>query len=226
MALVFYHSVATKCCRVSSLLKNKRSRSLSVLKQVGQRSITTKVISSVKEDQIVKSVYISQSKDIFTNLALEDWLYRNFDFTNHHVMLLWRNNPCVVIGRHQNPWMEANFLHSNQQGIELARRNSGGGAVYHDEGNLNVTFFTPRERYNRRQNLELLARSLERGWNLHPEINKKEDIVLDSTYKVSFTVNLYELFYLFLTAFLVFRKFMSYSANLVILLRSIPHFTL
>ncbi|MCS4559004.1 hypothetical protein L9G74_21530, partial [Shewanella sp. C32] len=83
--------------------------------------------------------------------------------------------------RHQNPWMEANFIES-ENGIQLARRNSGGGTVYHDEGNLNITFFTPRDRYNRKQNLEILAKTLERGWDLHSQINKKEDIVLDSTF--------------------------------------------
>lgn len=139
------------------------------------------------ERKIQKSVFISQSSNIFTNLALEDWLYKNFDFTNHHVMLLWRNNPCVVIGRHQNPWQEANLGVLYDEGIEIARRNSGGGTVYHDPGNLNVTFFTPRERYNRRNNLEIISRTLEREWNIQTEINTREDIMYDGKYKVSFT---------------------------------------
>lgn len=138
------------------------------------------------EDQISKSVFISQSNDIFTNLALEDWIYKNFDFTNHHIMLLWRNSPCVVIGRHQNPWLEANFGPLNEQGIEVARRNSGGGTVYHDNGNLNLTFFTPRERYDRKQNLELISSALNREWGLRTEINSREDILIDGMYKVSF----------------------------------------
>lgn len=57
----------------------------------------------VPDSEIKKSVFISQSSDVFTNLALEDWLYKNFDFSRHHVLLLWANDPCVVIGRHQNP---------------------------------------------------------------------------------------------------------------------------
>ncbi|KAI5711726.1 hypothetical protein M8J75_002710 [Diaphorina citri] len=137
------------------------------------------------ETKIQKSVFISQSSNIFTNLALEDWLYKNFDFTNHHVMLLWRNNPCVVIGRHQNPWQETNLGVLYDEGIEIARRNSGGGTVYHDSGNLNVTFFTPRERYNRRNNLEIISRTLEREWNIQTEINTREDIVYDGKYKIS-----------------------------------------
>lgn len=59
--------------------------------------------ADIPDEGIKKSVFISQSHDIFTNLALEDWLYRHFDFTAHHVLMLWLNDPCVVIGRHQNP---------------------------------------------------------------------------------------------------------------------------
>jgi lipoyltransferase 1 len=149
--------------------------------------LSTRCISTVvNEESIEKSVFISQSHDVFTNLALEDWMYKKMDFTKHHVMLLWRNDPCVVIGRHQNPWLEANIPLLEKKGISLARRNSGGGTVYHDRGNLNVTFFMPKQRYNRPNNLQILARALHREWNLKAEINKREDMVIDSTFKVSF----------------------------------------
>lgn len=138
-------------------------------------------------DSIKKSVFISQSTDIFTNLALEDWFYRHSDFTNHHVLLLWRNDPCIVIGRHQNPWIEHNPQTAEKRGIVLARRNSGGGTVYHDNGNLNLSFFTPRKRYNRRYNLEIISRALYREWGLKTEINKREDIVVEGEFKVSGT---------------------------------------
>lgn len=139
--------------------------------------------SSVK-----KSVFLSQSDDIFTNLALEDWIYRNYDFANHHILMLWRNNPCVVIGRHQNPWLEANVngLSSiTENGVQLARRNSGGGTVYHDKGNLNLTFFTPRGSYNRKHNLEIIARALFRKYGAKVQISQREDMLLYSN-KVSF----------------------------------------
>lgn len=138
-------------------------------------------------DSIKKSVFISQSREIFTNLALEDWFYRNSDFTDHHVLLLWRNDPCVVIGRHQNPWIEHNAQIVEKRGIALARRNSGGGTVYHDNGNLNLSFFTPRKRYNRRYNLEIISRALYREWGLKTEINKREDIIVEGEFKVSGT---------------------------------------
>lgn len=154
-----------------------------------QNSTHAKTKIHSNETKISKSVFVSQSSDVFTNLALEDWLYRNFDLTNHHVMLLWRNAPCVVIGRHQNPWLEANLGPLAERGIEVARRNSGGGTVYHDDGNLNFTFFTPRERYNRKQNLQLIGQALHREWDLHTKINQREDIVLDDKYKISGTAS-------------------------------------
>lgn len=135
-------------------------------------------IKSIPDNEIKKSVFISQSYDIFTNLALEDWFYRNFDFTNHHVLMLWSNDPCVVIGRHQNPFLEANISKLQQAGIELARRNSGGGTVYHDRGNMNLSFFTPRERYNRSYNLNIITRALFREWGIKADISKRDDITV------------------------------------------------
>lgn len=132
----------------------------------------------VPDTDIKKSVFISQSSDVFTNLALEDWLYKNFDFSHHHVLLLWANDPCVVIGRHQNPFTEANVSRLVERGITLARRNSGGGAVYHDLGNLNCTFFAPRERYDRKYNLNIVTRALFREWAINAEINERDDIVV------------------------------------------------
>lgn len=134
--------------------------------------------SSTNKPEIKKSVFISQSHDIFTNLALEDWIYKNFDFNNHHVLMLWANDPCVVIGRHQNPFTETNVSKLMETGITLARRNSGGGAVYHDRGNLNLTFFTPRDRYNRKYNLNIITRALFREWNIKADLNERDDIVI------------------------------------------------
>lgn len=144
--------------------------------------------SNTLERSIKKSVFISQSNDIFQNLALEDWLYRNFDFKKHHVLMLWQNNPCVVIGRHQNPWLEANvsnLKNITENGVQLARRNSGGGTVYHDKGNLNLTFFTPKESYNRKYNLEIIRRAVFREFGLKVDISPREDLVIRNS-KVSF----------------------------------------
>lgn len=145
----------------------------------------SKGTSSKENEPIRKSVFISQSYDVFTNLALEDWIYKNYDFGNHHVLMLWLNDPCVVVGRHQNPFNETNVSQLEAAGIEMARRNSGGGTVYHDRNNLNCTFFTPRERYDRKYNLNLITRAIYREYGIDTEISSRDDILLHGK-KVSF----------------------------------------
>ena len=136
-----------------------------------------------------RSVCISQSNDIFENLAFEDWLYHNYDFEAQSLLFLWINKPCVVIGRHQNPWIEVNQQNMIDSSVLLARRNSGGGTVYHDFGNLNFSFFTARTRYNRKQNLEFICDVLKKNWKLDVSLSTREDIVLDSAYKISGTAS-------------------------------------
>lgn len=173
---------AVLCCRLKAIdVKKLHPRRSSSFNEKRGQNVNG-------NDIIRKSVFISQSNDVFTNLALEDWLYRNFDFTNHHVLLLWRNDPCVVIGRHQNPWLECDTRITDKRGIALVRRNSGGGTVYHDNGNLNLSFFTPKQRYNRRYNLDIITRALYREWGLKAVVNEREDIVVEGRYKVSFDV--------------------------------------
>lgn len=167
------------------LTRRTSSRSLSTAKNLIEKKAKKDLPC---EEEITKSVFMSQSTDIYTNLALEDWMYRNMDFSNHHVMMVWRNEPCVVIGRHQNPWLEANVPFLGEREIALARRNSGGGTVYHDRGNLNITFFTPRERYNRKYNLELITRGLYRGFGIKSFINERDDIIVRDRYKVCFII--------------------------------------
>lgn len=116
-------------------------------------------------------VYRSLSHDVFVNLALEDWIFQHVELTNKRILLLWRNKPCIVIGRHQNPWMETNINILKDMNIKLARRRSGGGAVYHDLGNLNCTIFSNRLDYDRLRNLQLICDAINIKWkglNLYP----------------------------------------------------------
>ncbi len=83
-----------------------------------------------------RRVYFSSSQNIFENLALEDYLYQNENFEGQSLLLLWINSPSVVIGRHQNPWIEVNLNELMQKNVAFSRRNSGGGAVYHDIGKI------------------------------------------------------------------------------------------
>ncbi|XP_078401334.1 lipoyl amidotransferase LIPT1, mitochondrial [Cetorhinus maximus] len=132
----------------------------------------------------------SMSTDIYENLALEDWLHEYVQSRGRQVLLLWRNCPAVVIGRHQNPWQECNLKLMRDRGVQLSRRKSGGGTVYHDLGNINLTFFTSKKRYDRRGNLALLISALKR---IRPHLDilatDRHDLLLNRAFKISGTAS-------------------------------------
>ena len=82
--------------------------------------------------------YISTSRDPYYNIALEDYLYRQLRSLDT-IYLLWINTPSVFMGRYQHPEAELDVEYLRSEGIALLRRTSGGGTVYHDEGNLNFS---------------------------------------------------------------------------------------
>lgn len=190
MAAALVNTGKTKTSLILSMFNaNKKFFGLIATRQFSDEKIPTAARTENRGDdgKIKKTVFISQSYDIFTNLALEDWIYSNFNLKNHHILMLWANNPTVVIGRHQNPYTEANVKALQQNDIEFARRNSGGGTVYHDRGNLNCSFLTPRDRYNRKYNLNLITRALYREWGIKADISDRDDIILNGK-KVRFVV--------------------------------------
>ena len=75
------------------------------------------------------------------NLALEEYALKHLNI-NDDIILLWQNEPSVIIGRNQNTVEEINSNYIKNHNIHVVRRISGGGAVYHDFGNLNFTFIT------------------------------------------------------------------------------------
>lgn len=123
-------------------------------------------------------IYESQSTDIFTNLALEDLLFRRLQ-KDDRVLYLWHNSDAVVIGRYQNPYVECNLRAIIQDGIALARRQSGGGTVWHDRGNLCFTFMGSQKTLDRRSNIELVAAALQ-SLGVPVRINNRLDILLDN----------------------------------------------
>ena len=83
-----------------------------------------------------------ENKNVYFYLALEEYLIRN---TEEEYFFLWSSSNSVVCGKHQNIYEEINLQYVIDNKIELARRLSGGGTVYHDNGNLNFTFILNKE---------------------------------------------------------------------------------
>ncbi|XP_042551315.1 lipoyltransferase 1, mitochondrial [Dipodomys spectabilis] len=142
--------------------------------------------NTAKNGLILQSV----SNDIYQNLAVEDWIHDHINLDGKPILFFWRNSPSVVIGRHQNPWQECNLNQMREEGIKLARRKSGGGTVYHDMGNINLTFFTTKNKYDRMKNLKLIVQALN---SVQPQLDvqatKRFDLILDGQYKISGTAS-------------------------------------
>ncbi|WP_085992775.1 lipoate--protein ligase [Oceanobacillus senegalensis] len=79
--------------------------------------------------------------DPMVNLAIEEYILENFGETDTF-LLFYINKPSIIIGRNQNTIEEINTDYVDEKGIKVVRRLSGGGAVYHDEQNLNFSFIT------------------------------------------------------------------------------------
>ncbi|ORY56100.1 uncharacterized protein BCR38DRAFT_119936 [Pseudomassariella vexata] len=137
--------------------------------------------------------YVSRSSDPYLNLSVEHYLLQK-SAPESVVLFLYTNSPCVVIGRNQNPWLEVNLGLLNRagllaktqgssddadEGVALVRRRSGGGTVFHDEGNVNYSVICPSAAFDRNKHAEMVVRALRSLGAESTRVNERHDIVLD-----------------------------------------------
>lgn len=111
----------------------------------------------------------SSIDDIYKNLAIEETLLSGLQLQKgHYVLFLYVNAPCVVVGRNQNIFSEVSMRQAMEDGVRVARRSSGGGAVYHDQGNLCLSFFTHRSEYAPEKTIQLVRAALSTAFGIPP----------------------------------------------------------
>lgn len=138
--------------------------------------------------------YLSRSDDPYLNLSIEHHLLQNSP-PDSTVLFIYTNRPCIVIGRNQNPWVEVNLplieaLKANgglgpalgdgdAMRVELVRRRSGGGTVFHDGGNVNYSVICPPATFDRNKHAEMVVRALKGLGVSGARVNCRHDIVMD-----------------------------------------------
>lgn len=127
-------------------------------------------------------VYCSESLDPYFNLAFEDYLVQQAN-QKDQILFLWQNQNTVVIGINQNPWKECNLMKLYSVEGMLVRRRSGGGAVFHDKGNLNFTLISAFTEDKVHENIGLIIKTLKNN-GIEASFSGKNDIVANG-YKIS-----------------------------------------
>lgn len=122
-------------------------------------------------------IYTSENYDPYENLAKEKLLFDSVK-ADEMLLYLWQNQNTVVIGKNQNAYAECDAVLLKKDGINLARRLSGGGAVFHDLGNLNFTFISSSENQSIENNLKIIAHACKMS-GIETEVSGRNDILAD-----------------------------------------------
>lgn len=121
------------------------------------------------------SLIVSDSTDPRHNLALEAVLLETAK-ENTVILYLWQNDNTVVIGRNQNIWKECNLKNIERDGVTIVRRPSGGGAVYHDLGNLNFSFIAEDRLFDIERQTRMIMKALA-ALGIETEMSGRNDIL-------------------------------------------------
>lgn len=118
---------------------------------------------------------VSNQTEPYWNISVENYLVEHAECVT---LYLWRNRRTVVIGQNQNPFSESNVEALEADGGYLMRRKTGGGAVYHDDGNINFSFVVPKALYDQTRQFGVIQRAVE-SFGLHTELSGRNDILAE-----------------------------------------------
>ena len=129
------------------------------------------------------NLIISTQHNPYLNIAVENYLVSRP--SDEVTMYLWQNRRTVVIGQNQNPYAECDVALLEAEGGYVMRRRTGGGAVYHDLGNINFSFIAPHDLYDQQRQFSVIQRAVE-DYGLHTELSGRNDILVGREMPVAF----------------------------------------
>ena len=120
-------------------------------------------------------LYVSPSESGWDNLALDEYFLDHLG-EDDFLLYFYVNANAVIIGRNQNPWVECRLREMENDGVQLVRRITGGGAVFHDQGNLNFSFIAGEKIYDVERQLNLILNAL-RSLGIPCEFSGRNDLL-------------------------------------------------
>ena len=120
---------------------------------------------------------VSDQTNPYWNIAVENYLL-SLPETDVVTLYLWKNRRTVVIGQNQNPFSECNVEALEADGGYLMRRRTGGGAVYHDDGNINFSFVVPKSYYDQARQFSVIQRAVA-AYGIASELSGRNDILTE-----------------------------------------------
>lgn len=121
--------------------------------------------------------FVSSSYDGWQNLAIDEWFLDHLS-PEDMILYFYTNENAVIIGKNQNPWKECDLAAMEADGVQLVRRITGGGAVYHDMGNLNFSFIVGENRYDVEKQLQVILQAV-RSFGIPCDFSGRNDLLAD-----------------------------------------------
>ena len=125
----------------------------------------------------MNKIFYQTKQNPWENLAIEEYLLQEIQ-PEDMFLFLWQNKNTIVIGKHQNPWIECKISALEIDNITLARRITGGGAVFHDLGNLNFSFIMDRKKFQLEKQLSVILEAL-KTLNIQAYFQGRNDLLID-----------------------------------------------
>ena len=122
-------------------------------------------------------IYSAPTGDGWLNLARDGYFLEN-NKKGDVILYFYVNKNAVIIGRNQNAWKECSIANMDADGVQLVRRHSGGGAVFHDNGNLNFSFITDEKHYDLNRQMRVILNAVSK-LGLKAELSGRNDIAVD-----------------------------------------------